>query len=148
FVDEVLDTFVQHARPHDAIVFKHHPMDRPYCDYTRLFRDHRQRLALEDRLFYVHDLHLPTLLKHARGTITINSTVGISSIHHRTPVKVMGTAVYDMPGLTFQGSLPEFLQDPGDPPDASLYRAFRRYLIHTNQANGNFYKRVIGKRGT
>lgn len=147
FVDEVIDAFIEHADSRDAIVFKHHPMDRPYCDYSELFRERTRRHGLSGRLFYVHDLHLPTLLKHARGTITINSTVGISSIHHRTPVKVMGTAVYDMPGLTFQGSLPEFLRDPGGPPDQDLYRAFRRYLLHANQANGNFYKRVVGERG-
>lgn len=145
FVEDVLDCFVAHADERDAIVFKHHPMDRPYRDYTRAFEALERRYGLQDRLFYVHDLHLPTLLKHARGTITINSTVGISSMHHRTPVKVMGTAVYDMPGLTFQGPLEEFLRDPGKP-DPALYGGFRRYLLRTNQANGNFYKRLSGER--
>jgi capsule polysaccharide modification protein KpsS len=148
FVKEVLDVFAEHAAPEHAIVFKHHPMDRPYRDYTRWFRQLEKSYGLEGRLFYVHDLHLPTLLKHARGTITINSTVGLSSIHHRTPVKVMGTAVYDMPGLTFQGSLAEFLKSPGAP-DMDLYERFRRYLLHTNQANGNIFKRLPGyTRGT
>lgn len=148
FIEEVIETFVEHGDPRDAIVFKHHPMDRPYCDYTELFRELAHRHGLVDRLFYVHDLHLPTLLKHARATITINSTVGLQSIYHRTPVKVMGTAVYDMPGLTFQGTLPELLRDPGPPPDERLDRAFRRYLLSTSQQNGNFYRRAEGKRGT
>lgn len=141
FVEDALDTFIAHADPTEHIVFKHHPMDRPYREYTRYFRDLARKRGVEGRLHYVHDLHLPTLLKHARGTITINSTVGLSSIHHATPVKVMGTAVYDMPGLTFQGTLPEFLADPGTT-DRRLYHAFRRYLLHVNQINGSFYRRL------
>ncbi len=139
FVEEVLDAFVAHADPRECIVFKHHPMDRPYKDYTDYFRGLASHYQLESRLFYVHDLHLPTLLKHARGTITVNSTVGLSSIHHNTAVKTMGTAVYDMPGLTHQGTLAQFLAAPGAP-DEELYSAFRRYLLRTNQANGNFYR--------
>ncbi len=146
FVEEVLRTFVDHADPTHSIVFKHHPMDRPFRDYTRDFDEYERRYGLEGRLFYVHDLHLPTLLKHARGTITVNSTVGLASLFHGTPVKVMGTAVYDLPGLTHQGSLAEFLRDSGTP-DSELYEAFRRYLLATNQANGNFYRRTPGASG-
>ncbi|MFW6052022.1 MAG: capsule biosynthesis protein, partial [Myxococcota bacterium] len=135
FVREVVATFAEHASPDDHLVLKHHPMDRAYREYGRFMRDLAARHGLEDRLWYVHDLHLPTLLKRAKGTITINSTVGLSSIHHGTPVKVLGTAVYDMPGLTHQGTLPEFLRSPGTL-DRPLYEAFRNHLLHTNQANG------------
>lgn len=139
FVDEVLVEFAAHADPADAIVFKHHPMDRAYKEYGALFRELAARHGLEGRLYYCHDLHLPTLLKHAKGTITINSTVGLSSIHHQTPVKAMGQAVYDMEGLTHQGSLASFLA-AREPPDQTLYEAFRRYLLWVNQCNGTFYK--------
>ncbi len=71
----------------------------------------------------------------------INSTVGLQAVQGATPVKVLGKAVYDMPGLTFQGSLAEFWRDPGEV-DAELYRAFRSYLLRTNQANGSFYRRL------
>ncbi len=143
FVEDVVARFVRDADPSHHIVFKHHPMDRPYREYTRYFRDLAKKHGLEGRLHYVHDLHLPTLLKHARGTITVNSTVGLSSIHHKTPVKVMGTAIYDIPGLTFQGSLAEFLAAPGRV-DHDLYDRFRRYLLHTNQANGSIFRRLPG----
>src|SRR5690606_5135315 len=104
--------------------------------------------GLEGRVLYVHDLHLPTLLKHARGCITINSTTALQSLHHGTPVKALGTAVYDMPGLTHQGSLAEFLREPGTF-DRTLLERFRRWLLWNNQANGSFYKRLPGaRRGT
>ena len=145
FIVDVVKAFAAHADPSHALVFKHHPMDRPFREYgawlDTLARDH----GLDGRLFYVHDLHLPTLLQHARGTITINSTVGLSSIHHGTPVKTLGYAVYDMPGLTHQGSLAEFLRDPGAV-DTELYAAFRSYLVHENQANGSVWRRLSGER--
>lgn len=144
FIREVVEAFALHAPVTDSLVLKHHPMDRAYREYGPLVRKLAARHGLGDRLVYVHDLHLPTLLKHARGTVTINSTVGLQSLHHGTPVKVMGTAVYDLPGLTFQGTLADFLRDPGEV-DRQVYLGFRRYLEHTNQANGNLYKRLPGR---
>jgi len=144
FIEEVVSTFAEHGRSKDHILFKHHPMDRPFREYGALLRRLARRHDLGDRLIYAHDLHLPTLLKHAKGTITINSTVGLSSLHHGTPVKVMGTAVYDLPGLTHQGDLADFLRSPGFV-DTHLYEAFRAWLERTNQANGNFYRRLPGQ---
>jgi capsule polysaccharide modification protein KpsS len=71
--------------------------------------------------------------------------VGLSSIHHGTPVKVLGDAIYDLPGLTHQGELGDFLRSPGVVDD-ELYRAFRAYLEHNNQANGSFYVRLPNRR--
>lgn len=139
FIDDVLERFAEHADPSHHLLFKHHPMDRPFREYSELFAERAKRTGLHERLHYVHDLHLPTLLKHARGTITINSTVGLQSAYHDTPVITLGTAVYDMPGLTHQGTLREFLADPGGV-DGELHDAFRRWLLHHNQVNGNFYK--------
>jgi capsular polysaccharide export protein len=143
FIHEVVASFAQLAPRDHALVLKHHPMDRPFRDYTELFDALRREHGLEGRLFYIHDLHLPTLLKHARGTVTINSTVGLSGIHHRTPTKVMGNAIYDMPGLTHQGSLESMWQAP-EPVDMETYHAFRWWLLQHNQANGNIMAKLKG----
>ncbi len=143
FIHEVVASFAQLAPRDHALVLKHHPMDRPFRDYSTLFDSLRREHGLEGRLFYVHDLHLPTLLKHARGTVTINSTVGLSSVHHRTPTKVMGNAIYDMPGLTHQGSLASMWHAP-QPVDVETYHAFRWWLLQHNQANGNIMRRLPG----
>ncbi len=145
-IEFVVNSFCDHGDRDDHLVFKHHPMDRPYCEYGALFDRLREQSGLGERLHYCHDLHLPTLLKHAKGTITINSTVGLQSVHHGTPVKTLGTAIYDMPGLTYQGSLEAFFHDQ-PAPDRDLYLAFRAWLLHANQCNGNFYKRVAGEHG-
>ena len=140
FVEDVVTQFVRHAPPDMLLVVKHHPHDRAYRDYTRYLRDLAARHGLSDRLIYVHDLHLPTLLKAARGVVTMNSTVGTSALFHHTPTKVMGKAVYDIPGLTCQRPLAEFLRDPGTV-DNDLLVAFTRWLREDNQINGSFYKR-------
>jgi len=80
FIGDVLASFARHAAPNKAIVFKHHPMDRAYTDYSLLFENLIAELGLQGRVFYVHDVCLPTLLKSAEGTILINSTVGMSSL--------------------------------------------------------------------
>ncbi|MEZ4326867.1 MAG: hypothetical protein R3B40_16745 [Polyangiales bacterium] len=141
FVREVVASFARSAPMDHALVLKHHPMDRPFRDYSELLRSLERKHGLEGRLFYIHDQHLPTLLVHARGCVTINSTVGLSSVHHRTPTKAMGNAIYDMPGLTHQGSLESFWRDP-QPVDAETYRSFRWWLLEHNQANGSVMARL------
>ncbi len=141
FVEAVVASFARHAPAETMLVIKHHPMDRPYRDYTQLIENLSQRYDLNGRLLYVHDLHLPTLLVQARGTVVINSTVGLSSMYHGTPVKVLGDALYDVPGLTSQASLDDFWCSPGVV-DKAFYRRFRSYLLAQTQINGNFYRRL------
>jgi len=143
FIEAVLGSFAAHARSTDRLIVKHHPLDRASRDYSRLLRELGDRYGLRKRLVYVHDIDLPTMLEHARGTVVINSTVGLMSIHHGTPVKVMGSAVYDLDGLTSRAPLAEFWTNPGHV-DRDLYQAFRRWLLHHNQANGSFYLRLRG----
>jgi capsular polysaccharide export protein len=141
FIGEVIVSFARHAPREAVLLFKHHPLDRAYCHYGRVIAERAEAAGLKERVFYIHEAHLPTLFRDTRGTLTINSTVGLSSLHHKRPVKVMGDAVYDIPGLTFQGSLAEFWNAPGQV-DRELYLGFRRYLLGSVLANGNFYRRV------
>lgn len=147
FIGDVLTSFARHAAPNKAIVFKHHPMDRAYKDYSVLFENLVAELGLHGRVFYVHDVCLPTLLKNAEGTILINSTVGMSSLFHGTPVKTLGKAIYDLPGLTTQRSLESFWGRPGSV-DRSLFSAFRQHLIKHNQLNGSFVTRLASSSPT
>lgn len=141
FVREIAETFATSAPADTYLVFKHHPHDRAYTDYRDLIRELAAEHRLGDRLIYIHDLHLPTILRNARGTIAMNSTVGISSLVHRTPVIALGDAVYDIAGLTHQGTLADFLVDPGSV-DGDLFEAFRAWVRHTTQINGSFHKRL------
>ena len=141
FIEDVLISFARAAAPEHHLVFKHHPLDRGYRDYTRFLQHMVAKHGLEGRVHYVHDVHLPTLLDKALGTVVINSTVGLSSLLHDTPVCVMGDPIYNIPGLTFQGALDRFWSAPGRI-DRELYERFRVWLLLQNQANGNFYRRL------
>lgn len=134
----VLDSFARNA-PSDAhLVFKHHPMDRGHRHYGRQIAESAAEAGILDRVHYVHDLHLPTLLQYARGVVVVNSTTGLSALYHRTPVKALGRCIYDIPGLTHQGELASFWQVP-TAPDEQLHDQFRNYLIAVTQVYGSFY---------
>lgn len=143
FIGEVMSSFARYAPRNSILVIKHHPMDRGYCDYAALISERARALNLLDRCFYIHDQHLPTLLEHARGVVVINSTVGLSAMTHGTPVKVCGTAIYDMKGLTFHESLNQFwVAAPRAQPNPLLLRRFQDYLIAHSQVGGSFYRRL------
>lgn len=140
FIEEVMLSFSAHADKRRHLVFKHHPMDRGSRDYRQLINSLAARLDVAGRVHYVHDVHLPTLLRHSRGVITINSTVGMSALYHGKPVKAMGNALYDFPGLTFQGELNQFWLFQNQI-DMVLWRRFRSFLITQTQLNASFYGR-------
>jgi capsule polysaccharide modification protein KpsS len=138
FIREVVDSFAAHAPLEARLVVKHHPADRPYRDYTGLLDELARKHDLGQRIVYVHDLHLPALLRHARGTVVINSTVGFSSLFHRTPVKALCDAVYVRMGLSADVPLDVFWRSP-PPVDFELYRRAQRWLVHNCQANGSVW---------
>jgi capsular polysaccharide export protein len=134
----VLDSFAREA-PGDAhLVFKHHPMDRGHRHYGRQIHETAVAAGVSERVHYVHDLHLPTLLRDARGVVLVNSTTGLSALFHGAPVKTLGRCLYDFAGLTHQGDLASFWGSPTRP-DKDLYARFRNYLIGMTQVNGSFY---------
>lgn len=143
FIEATMQSFARCAPADTALVIKHHPMDRGYRDYTRLIRRLASELGIADRVLYIHDQHLPTLLDHARGVVVINSTVGLSALLHKAPTKVCGNAIYDMEGLTWQGTLDAFWSEAaGATPDPVLQHNFRHHLIRQTQVNGSYYKRL------
>ncbi|EAI9957040.1 capsule biosynthesis protein [Campylobacter coli] len=141
FIEELILSFANHARAKSYLVFKHHPMDRGYRNYSKLINELSQKYHVEGRIFYVHDTYLPTLLKNALGCITINSTVGLSAILEGCPTKVCGNAFYDFEGLAYPKKLQFFWREAhAYKPNPSLVINFKNYLLNTNQFNGNFYK--------
>jgi capsular polysaccharide export protein len=144
FIEYVVESFVQNADDNQLLVIKHHPMDRGYCNYNTLIGKLAHQHGISGRLFYIHDQHLPTLLTHACGVVTINSTVGLSAMHHSLPLAVLGEALYALPGISYQRSLDVFWKEAASfELDVDLYRRFRAYLIINTQLNGNFFRHDI-----
>jgi capsular polysaccharide export protein len=143
FIREVVADFAKHADSDACLILKHHPMDRAYCDYTELCTQLEQIHGIKGRLFYLHELHLPTVFKHCRGVVAVNSTVGLSAVLEGLPVKVCGRAIYDIPGLTYGGELSDFWKAASRfCPDPEVRRGFNAYVITHTQMNGNAYRRL------
>ena len=143
FISEVINSFAMHAPKDCYLVIKHHPMDRGFHHYGKLINLLCKNKSLKDRIHYVHDLHLPTLLSHAKGVVVVNSTVGLSALDHLCPVIACGNAIYDLDGLTYQGDLDSFWQDAQFfEINQKLYSQFIDHLAINTQINGNFYKRL------
>jgi len=138
YINDVMYSFSKKAASDQHLVIKHHPMDRGHRLYGPLIRKLGKQYNIIDRVKYVHDLPMPELLNHAKTVITINSTAGISALIHNKPLKVMGSAMYDMKGLTFQGHLNQFWQSDFQP-DMKLFKKFRLYMLKNTQINAVYY---------
>jgi capsular polysaccharide export protein len=137
FIVDVLTSFSKSGSS-KALVFKHHPMDRGHVNYAKLIRQKAVHLNIHKQVSYIHDQHLPTLLKACEGVVTINSTTALQAFYHNAPVLVVGYAFFDMPGLTYQGGLLSFWKDPVRP-NIEFTDKFRAYILDHGQVNGSFY---------
>jgi len=144
-IEDVVDSFAGSARLDDHLVFKHHPMDRGHQHYGKAIRSAAEKYRVTDRVHYVHDLHLPSLLRRTRGMVTINSTAGLSALYHGVPVKCLGKCLYDLPGLTHQGSLNHFWQSCAAPLGSEVLR-LRSLLAQDALVRGSFYFGAIQQR--
>jgi capsular polysaccharide export protein len=139
FIKEVIESFAKNAPKDTILVFKHHPVDRGRKSHDIYIKNLAYVLGIKNRIMITGDVHLPTFLKNAIGTIVINSTVGISSLYHETPTICLGEAIYDIEGLTNKDlSLDAFWKNYKKV-DTELFRKYRAYLIKTTQINSNFY---------
>lgn len=135
---EVMQSFVSHAPDGALLVIKNHPLDTGLINYRKFSIGLASSLGIADRVRFIDAGHLPTLLESARGVVVVNSTVGLSALHHRRPLMALGDAIYSMAGLTWQASLDSFWRE-GQMPDVLLYHAFIDYVIEHTQINGDFY---------
>jgi len=139
FIIEVLESFAHHAPKDRYLVFKHHPVDRGRKNYRSFIAGQARLLGIEKRMIVLHDVFLPLCLRHAISTITINSTVGMTSLAYGIPTMTLGDAIYDIEGLTAKGtSLKKFWHQYKKPNDMLLDK-FSHYLVRTTQLNGSFY---------
>jgi capsular polysaccharide export protein len=141
FIRDIIISFTLYSPPDTYLVIKHHPMERGMSTYLKYIERLCHEHNLSDRVIVIFDVHLPTCLKNAIGTVTINSTVGLSSLFHRTPTLVLGRAVYDIKGLTCCGMSLDTFWKGYHSPDRHLFLKFKNYVINETQLSGGFYGR-------
>ena len=139
-IDYVLESFSRHG-PNDAVMaIKNHPLDMGLSDFAGEIRKCARRYGLTGRVEYFEDGDLALLLRQAKGVVTVNSTVGMLALEMGIPTVTLSDPIYNLPGLTFQGSLDGFWP-ACDQPDRALFEAFRKVVMHATQVNGGFYCR-------
>lgn len=139
-IRHVMTSFAQSAPEGTHLVIKNHPLDMWDINYAKLVRQLSAQLSLEGRVLYLETGDIGTLLKHARGVVTVNSTVGLQALTEGCPVYTLADPIYNFAGMTSQQPLGAFWQQP-DEPDMDIVRAFRKVVIHTTQINGGLYSK-------
>ena len=135
--DRVLESFAAHAPDDSVLLVKNHPLDNNLVSRRSEIESLAGKHGVADRVVYIDMGPNPKILDHAKGMITVNSTLGTSALIHKVPVCAMGRAVYDVEGLTHQLGLDAFWQN-ATPPDSVFFAHFRRALIASCQIRGRF----------
>jgi capsular polysaccharide export protein len=137
-LEQVIVSFGAHAPANALLVVREHPLDNGLQNWRAQTARLARTAGVQDRVFYIESGDLAWSLAGARALVTVNSTVGVIALSLGQPVVALGSAVYDMPDLTFQGGLDNFWRE-GSPPDQKTFDAFRRVLAARTQLNGGFF---------
>ncbi len=137
-IEEILDSMARAAPPERRLLMKMHPLDSDYRRWRRRVPEMARRRGLEGRVEVIRGGDLGALIHHAKGVVMANSTVGLHCIRAGVPVKALGSAIYDIPGLTHQGPLDTFWTAP-EPVDRELEADFVRALMREIQIKGSFF---------
>ncbi|POA17736.1 capsule biosynthesis protein CapA [Pseudomonas sp. FW300-N1A1] len=137
-INHVIASFAASAPSAARLLVKNHPLTPGLVNYQRITQALARQYGVADRVDFLESGHMPTLLSHIAGMITVNSTAGASALLHKRPTFTLANPIYAMPGLTQQGNLDDFWHHP-QAPDMALFHHFRNTVIHTTQINGGFY---------
>lgn len=139
-IEFVVESFARQAPTGSRLVIKNHPLDMGLVGYGRLIRRLACTYDVPGRIDYLESGDLELLVQHARGLVTVNSTVGGVSLGLDCPTVTLSDPIYNLPGLTFQGALDDFWRQ-GEAPNRELFRRFKNAVMYATQVNGGFYCR-------
>jgi capsular polysaccharide export protein len=137
-IETVLGSFAAHAPADAVLVVKGHPLDNGLVNWEKFTLSTAARLGLSDRILFLESVDIDSLVRSARGLVTVNSTTGTLSLRCGVPTIVLGDAVYDMPRITDQDGLDRFWAAP-TPPELTAFEAFRRVLIERCLIHGGYF---------
>jgi len=135
---EVIDSFAAHAPGEARLMIKVHPLDVGIVDWRRRVHELASKREIAHRVDFIDVGLLDDIINAAAGIVTINSTVGVIGLRFQKNVKTLGQAIYDMPGITYQGSLDSFWK-ARDFLDRELCAAYIRVLGGCLHVRGSYY---------
>lgn len=139
FIYEVINSFAKAKLKNINLVFKHHPRDRGYTNYSKTIMKLSRKFDIKDNVFYFHDYSLAKIFQNSncKGTVLINSTVGYQSLYHSIPLKALGISPFNIEGLSDQRNLVSFFENPL-PVDRLFFNKFYKFVLENSQINGDF----------
>ncbi|WP_375381751.1 capsule biosynthesis protein [uncultured Sphingomonas sp.] len=136
-IEVVLESFARAAPAGVALVIKEHPLDSGLNDWRTVVTARATALGVETRVVFVEGGDLPDMMTASLGMVVVNSTSGTLALAAGKPVKALGSAVYDIPGLTDAQPLDGFWSAPRAP-EPAVYEAFSRVLADRCLIHGAF----------
>ena len=137
-IELVIRSFARNSSENNDLILKTHPLDNGLEHWGKFIKRKAKEFGVAERVHFIVGGNLTFMLKHAKGCVMINSTVGLHSVRSGCPVKVLGHAVFDIEGLTHQGSLDSFWTNP-QAPDEQFVKDFVKAVAMTIQVKGNFF---------
>lgn len=126
----VLQSYAASGSAHRLVVVGH-PLDEGLIAWRRLVDG-------SERVTFLSGGVTAPLLAGAAGVVTVNSTTGLAALRLGVPVQTLGTAIYDVAGLTHAGDLAGFWREPR-PPDPDFLSVFLRALVGATQIKGGYH---------
>lgn len=125
--------------PKDAhLVVKIHPLDPGLRRWAHIVSSEAKAAGMDGRVHFIDGGALNRLIAGSRGVVTVNSTVGIWALRALKPVITLGTAIFDIDGLTYQGGLDRFWTE-ATAPKVQDVQDFVTALAETIQIRGVYY---------
>lgn len=134
----VIKSFAQNAGTNTRLVFKTHPLDTGIKNWERLISQLASEEGISGRIDFLDGGNLDEMISGALGVITVNSTAGIRALQLGCPVMILGDAIYDIVGMTDQGTLDLYWKRP-QKPTPELVDVFIKLMAYTILVRGVFF---------
>lgn len=139
-IEEIVKSFAIYADANSHLVIKIHPWDPGLDNWGKFINICAGTYGVRNRVHFIDGGSLGDLFIKTKGVVTINSTAGLSALINNSPLITLGEAIFNIDGLTFQGSLNDFW-NKASPPDRNLLRAYLRALTGLIQLRGVYYNK-------
>ncbi len=112
-IEKILESLSRAQLKEIALVVKNHPLDHGRVSYARHIKKISKKYdETPGRIIFLNGGKLAPILSKAQGLICVNSTAGLQAGEYGVPVKVLGKALYDIPGVTTCVDLDSVLAEP------------------------------------
>lgn len=138
FMETVIASFAAHAPEAARLVIKNHPLDPGLSNLERTAFRIAAREGVQHRLSFLEGGNFAALARASAGVVAVNSTAALAAAGFGTPVKLLGRAFFDLPGLVDPQSLEGFWTAPAAP-DADFFHRFRRRMSVQTQVHGSYH---------